>query len=265
MIVDMHAHIIPENFPPAGSRPSAGTWPSMDHFEPGRARVMIAGENYRTVHDGNWNIERRLHDMKAHGADVEVISPMPELCAYWFTPEDALDFCRYTNDVVVRMCEKAPGRFIGLGIVPLQSPDLAARELARIKSLGLPGIELGSNVNGRSLGMPEFQGFFQEAERLGVAIFVHALRPTMMDRFPTKAPFNPIGYPTDTSLTIASMIDGGTAEKCPSLRIAFSHGGGTFPFLLPRYNHHWSGTWNEDAPGPGRGASALAGCGKTRH
>jgi aminocarboxymuconate-semialdehyde decarboxylase len=255
MIVDMHAHIIPENFPPAGSRPSAWTWPSMDHFEPGRARVMIAGQNYRTVHDGNWNVERRLRDMKAHGADVEVISPMPELCAYWFTPEDALDFCRYTNDVVVRMCEKAPGRFIGLGIVPLQSADLAARELARIKSLGLPGIELGSNVNGKSLGMPEFQGFFQEAERLGSAIFVHALRPTMMDRFPTKAPFNPIGYPTDTCLTIASMIDGGTAEKCPALRIAFSHGGGTFPFLLPRYNHHWSGTWNEEAPGPGRGAA----------
>jgi aminocarboxymuconate-semialdehyde decarboxylase len=102
--------------------------------------------------------------------------------------------------------------------------------------------------------MSAFQGFFQEAERLGTAIFVHALRPTMMDRFPTKAPFNPIGYPTDTGLTIASMIDGGTAEKCPRLKIAFSHGGGTFPFLLPRYNHHWSGTWNEEAPGPGRGA-----------
>ncbi len=60
MIVDMHAHIIPENFPPAGSRPSAWSWPAMDHFEPGRARVMIGGENYRTVHDGNWNVERRL-------------------------------------------------------------------------------------------------------------------------------------------------------------------------------------------------------------
>ena len=190
MIVDMHAHIIPENFPPAGTRASAWTWPAMDHFEPGRARVMIAGENYRTVHDGNWNVERRLKDMKAHGVDVEVISPMPELCAYWFTPGDALDFCRYANEAIVRMCAAAPGRFFGLGIVPLQDPDLAAKELAHIKSLGFPGIELGSNVNGKSLGMPEFQGFFQEAERLGVAIFVHALRPTMMDRFPTKNPFN---------------------------------------------------------------------------
>ena len=70
MIVDMHAHIIPEHFPPAGKRASAWTWPSMDHFEPGRARVMIEGENYRTVHDGNWNVERRLRDMKGHGVDV---------------------------------------------------------------------------------------------------------------------------------------------------------------------------------------------------
>src|SRR5262249_60390598 len=205
---------------------------------------------------GNGNVERRRRDMRAHGADVEVISPMPELCAYWFTPADALDFCRYTNDVIVRMCAAAPGRFIGLGIVPLQEPDTAAKELTHIKSLGCPGVELGSNVEGKSLGMPEFQGFFQQAERLGVAIFVHALRPTMMERFPTKALFTPVGYPTDTSLTIASMIDGGTAEKCPGLRIAFSHGGGTFPFLLPRYNHHWSGTWNEEAPVAGRGAAA---------
>src|SRR5439155_8844425 len=134
MIVNMHAHIIPENFPPAGSRASAWTWPSMDHFEPGRARIMIGAKNYRTVHDGNWNVERRLSDMKAHGADVEVISPMPELCAYWFTPGDALDFCRYANDVVARMRGRAPGRFIGLGIVPLQDPELAAKELSHIKS-----------------------------------------------------------------------------------------------------------------------------------
>ena len=134
--------------------------------------------------------------------------------------------------------------------MPFQDPDLAAKNSPTSRPSA--GIELGSNVDGKSLGMPEFQSFFQEAERLGVAIFVHALRPTMMDRFPTKNPFNPVGYPTDTCLTIASMIDGGTAEKCPNLRIAFSHGGGTFPFLLPRYNHQWSRTWNEELRGPRR-------------
>ena len=56
----MHAHIIPENFPPAGSRPSAGTWPSMDHFEPGRARVMIASETRTSPHSIRIEPERGL-------------------------------------------------------------------------------------------------------------------------------------------------------------------------------------------------------------
>src|SRR2546427_11874142 len=99
MIIDMHAHIIPEQFPPAGTRASAWSWPSMDHFEPGRARVMIGGENYRTVHDGNLNVERRLRDMKAQGADVEGILPMPEPVAEWILSRDALDFCPYNNQV----------------------------------------------------------------------------------------------------------------------------------------------------------------------
>jgi aminocarboxymuconate-semialdehyde decarboxylase len=247
MLIDMHTHIIPENFPPPGNRASARDWPSMDHFEPGRARVMIAGENYRTVTSGNWDVDRRLADMQQSGVDAEAISPMPELASYWYPSGDGLDFCRYMNEVIVKMCEAAPGRFYGLGIVPLQDPETAARELANIKPMGLTGIELGSNVNGKSLGMPEFQEFFQEADRLGVPIFVHALRPTVMDRFTTPAMLNPIGYPTDTGLTVASMISGGTAEKCPGLRIAFSHAGGTFPFILPRYNHAYTGTWNEEA------------------
>jgi aminocarboxymuconate-semialdehyde decarboxylase len=121
--------------------------------------------------------------------------------------------------------------------------------------MGLSGLELGSNVNGRSLGMPEFREFFQEAERLDIAIFVHALHPTMLDRLSSASQANPIGFPIDTALTIASLIDGGTAEQCPGLRLAFSHGGGTFPFQLPRYHHQWSGTWNEGSPAESRSGS----------
>jgi aminocarboxymuconate-semialdehyde decarboxylase len=258
MLVDMHAHVIPENFPPAGNRASANSWPAMDHFEPGRARVMIGGEVYRAVHSGNWDYERRLRDMANTGVDVEVISPMPELSSYWYTPEDALEMSRYLNEFILKLCEREPTRFIGLGNVPLQAPDLAAKELENIKKMGLTGIELGSNVDGRSLGMPEFQEFFQEVERLDMPIFVHALRPTMMDRL-QQSLFNPIGYPTDTGLSIATLIQGGTAEKCPNLRIAFSHAGGTFPFVLPRYEHNYRGVWNEEPIPEGRTAGGPGG------
>jgi aminocarboxymuconate-semialdehyde decarboxylase len=256
MLIDMHAHVIPKNFPEAGARASADRWPKMDHFEPGRARVMIAKENFRTVHSGNWDVERRLRDMDEHGVDAHVISPMPELLSYWFTSEDGLQFCRYTNEFIVAMCSAAPGRFYGLGAVPLQDPDLAAKELSNVMAMGLAGIEVGSNILGKSLGDERFWGFFQEAERLKVPIFVHALHPTVAGRI-SGAQMNPIGFPTDTGLTIASIIGSGLAEKCPNLRLAFSHGGGTFPFMLPRYTFNWSGAWNEEEPIGGIGAAEL--------
>jgi len=251
MLIDMHAHVIPETFPPAAGRASARRWPAMDHFEPGLARVMIAGENFRTVHSGNWDVERRLRDMEASGVDAEAVSPLPELLSYWFTAQDGLDFCRYVNEWIAKFREAAPARFYGLGAVPLQDPDLAAKELSNLKAMGLAGVEIGSNVLGKSLGEERFLGFFQEAERQGLAVFVHALHPTVAGRI-APALLNPIGFPTDTGLTIASLIAGGTAEACPSLRIAFSHGGGTFPFMLPRFVHAWSGAWNEEPPPPGR-------------
>ena len=253
MLIDMHAHVVPEHFPPAAGRASAQRWPAMDHTAPGRANIMIDGRNFRTIHDGNWNPERRLRDMNGDGVDAEAISPMPELLSYWFTPQDGLDLCRHLNEFIRGLCEAAPARFVGLGAVPLQDPDLAAKELANVKQMGLAGVELGSNVLGKSLGDERFLGFFQEAERQGLAVFVHALHPTVADRV-SGAQMNAIGFPTDTGMTIASMIGGGTAAKCPDLRIAFSHGGGTFPFMLPRYNNAWSGTWNEEPQAGDRGA-----------
>src|SRR5690606_31328468 len=113
-------------------------------------------------------------------------------------------------------------------------------ELANVKALGLQGVELGSNINGKYLGEPEFQGFFQECERQDLSVFVHSLKPTMMSAFPTPSLANPVGFPTQTCLTLAS----------------FSHGGGTFPFLLARYQNQWSGTWNEEPPSPERLARA---------
>ncbi|MPZ15589.1 MAG: amidohydrolase family protein [Chloroflexi bacterium] len=247
----MHAHVVPDRFPPAGTRASAARWPSMDHFEPGRAKVMIAGENFRTVSEQCWNPTRRITDFTREGVDAQVISPMPELLSYWFTPEDGLAFARLTNEFIASLVQASPRHFYGLGMLPLQDVDLAAKELGSLRQMGLLGIELGSNILGASLGEPRLLPFFQEVERQGLAIFVHALHPTTKDRFVGPPGLdNPVGFPTDTGLTIASLITSGTLEQVPSLRMAFSHGGGTFPFFLPRLEHAWSGTWNGEPPDP---------------
>jgi len=215
----------------------------MDHTEPGKANVMIAGRNFRTVLDRCWSVPRRLREMAepGYGVDRQALSPMPELLAYGLEPEDGRDLARYLNEVLVRMVEEEPDRFYALGSVPLQDVSLAAEELRRVKSLGLHGVELLSNVNGKSLGEPEFRDFFKAAEELDIPLFVHAQHATFMDRVVGPAFLeNMVAFPLEGALGIASMITGQLMEDCPKLRLCFSHGGGTFAQLLPRLENSWN-------------------------
>ncbi len=248
MLIDVHAHVVPERFPakPAGQD---ARWPRMDHFEPGRARIMIDGQNFRTVVEGVWSAQKRLEDMARDGVDSQVISPMPELLSYWLPLDDAKAMAECVNSYIAGMVSEFPERFLGLGMAPLQDPDAACRSLEAIAPLGLAGIEVGSNILGRSLGDERFLAFWQEVDRRRMPVFVHALHPTFRDRFtgPEQVE-NAVGFPMDTGLTIASLITSGTLQACPHLSLAFSHGGGSFPFILPRLENAWSGAWNEDEP-----------------
>lgn len=242
MVIDVHTHMVPEDFPPVGSRAAGNRWPCMDHTGPDTANVMIAGRNFRTVLDRCWSVPRRLREMAAadYAVDRQVLSPMPELLAYGLEPRDGLDLARYLNEVLIRMVDQAPDRFYALGSAPLQDVDLAAAELQRVKSLGLHGVELLSNVNGKSLGEPEFLGFFKAAEELDVPLFVHAQHATFMDRVVGPEFIeNIVAFPLEGALGIAGMITGGLMEACPRLRLCFSHGGGTFTQLLPRMENAW--------------------------
>lgn len=238
--IDIHTHIVPEHFPPH-ARADHPHWPQMAHGGCGHASVMIGGRNFRTVTDECWNVERRTAAMTAAGIGRQVLSPMPELLSYWLDVEDAVTLGRHVNDSIASMVQAAPGRFAGLGMVPLQDPQRAARELEAIMATGLfRGVEIGSNVNGTIIGAAAFEPFFAAAEELGAAVFVHALHPAGTDRLvgsPQLAAL--VGFPCETAFAIASLITGGVLLRHPRLRLAFSHGGGTFAMVLPRLLHGW--------------------------
>jgi aminocarboxymuconate-semialdehyde decarboxylase len=203
--------------------------------------VMISGRLYRTVSDGCWSVPRRIEDMDTMGVARQAISPMPELLSYWLPLDDAKVMVRYLNDQIAAMIERAPERFIGLGAVPLQDIDSSIQELHYcLQQLCFPGIEIASHVNGVSIGDARFEPFFAEAERLGAAIFVHALRPAGQDRIVGPFIEQAVCFPGDIALACASMITGGMASRHPNLRIAFSHGGGTMSILMPRLVHAWN-------------------------
>jgi aminocarboxymuconate-semialdehyde decarboxylase len=184
-------------------------------------------------------VPRRIEDMGAMRVTRQAISPMPELLSYWLPLEDAQSMIRYLNDTIAGMVQAAPQRFVGLGAVPLQDMDAAVRELEYCKRLQFAGVEIASHVNGTSIGDARFEPFFAAAEKMGAAIFVHALRPAGQDRIVGPFAEQAVCFPGDIGLACASMITGGIGARHPKLRIAFSHCGGVMSILLARLVRAW--------------------------
>jgi aminocarboxymuconate-semialdehyde decarboxylase len=238
--IDVHCHVVPEKFPAYAGRNRDVPWPSMADAHACHKHVMISGKVYRTVSDGCWSVPRRLEAMGAQRVAKQVLSPMPELLSYWLPLDDARSLIRYLNEQIAEMVSSSSKSFLGLGAVPLQDLDAAIDELHFVlRALKFPGIEIASHVNGVSIGDARFEPFFAECERSGAAIFVHALRPAGQERIVGPFAEQAVAFPGDIALAAASMITGGIGMRHPKLRIAFSHGGGAMPILLPRLVHAW--------------------------
>jgi aminocarboxymuconate-semialdehyde decarboxylase len=238
--IDVHTHFVPEKFPPYAGSGRDVPWPSMAPAHACHAHVMIQGKNYRTVHQSCWLAADRMKDMDSLSIGLQCVSPMPELLSYWLPAKDAQVLLRWVNDRIAEMVAQHPRRFKGLGAVPLQDVDLAIRELEYVvKDLKFPGVELASHVDGVALGDPRFEPFFAAAEKLGAAIFVHALRPAGQERIVGPISEQAVCFPGDIGLAVASMVTGGIAERHPKLRMAFSHGGGVTAMLMARLDRAW--------------------------
>ena len=96
------------------------------------------------------------------------------------------------------------------------------------------GIEIGTNVNDENLNEKKFFAVYEAAESLGMCVFVHPWN--MMGAGQMKKYWLPwlVGMPAESARAIASMIFGGVFERFPKLRVAFAHGGGSFPATIGR-------------------------------
>jgi aminocarboxymuconate-semialdehyde decarboxylase len=196
--------------------------------------MMKDDEFFREIQSNCWDPEVRIHECNHTKVDVQVLSTIPIMFNYWAKPEHCLDVSRFLNDHIAEVVERYPAKFIGLGTVPMQHAELAIKELERCKKIGLVGIEIGSNVNDINLNEPQFFPIYAAAERLGMAIFVHPWN--MMGTKQMSKYWLPwlVGMPAETSRAICSMIFGGVFERFPKLRVAFAHGGGSFPSTIGR-------------------------------
>src|SRR5258708_11799718 len=98
------------------------------------------------------SIELRLKAMARMGIDIQAVSPSPNQTYYWTEPGEGAQLARMVNERIASIVAKWPERFVGLGTVPLQDPDLAVSELVFLtQNLGLRGVEINPSVNGMDL------------------------------------------------------------------------------------------------------------------
>jgi aminocarboxymuconate-semialdehyde decarboxylase len=236
--IDIHTHILPENIPNFKEKFGYGGFIRLEHHRPCCARMMMDNRFFREVQDNCWDANTRIHECRHHGVDVQVLSTVPVMFSYWAKPTDALAVSEFLNEHIAGIVRDYPDRFVGLGTIPMQSPDLAIRELERcVKKLGLAGVQIGSHVNEMNLDDPSFFPIFQAAEELGAAVFIHPWDMMGQSKMPKYWLPWLVGMPAETSLAICSMIFGGIFERLPRLRVAFAHGGGSFPFTFGRIKH----------------------------
>ncbi|KAF2069215.1 hypothetical protein CYY_009464 [Polysphondylium violaceum] len=236
--IDLHTHILPKNWPDLKEKYGYGGWVSLDHHCSCKARMIIDGKFFREIESNCWDPQDRINDLDRDQVDIQVLSTVPVMFSYWAKPQDALDLSQYLNDHIAQVVSENPKRFVGLGTLPLQDPEASVAELRRcVVDLGLAGVQIGSNVNGKNLDDPSLFAVFQEAEKLGACVFVHPWEMMGKDRMPQYWLPWLVGMPAETCLAICSMIFGGVFEKLPKLKVCFAHGGGSFPFTIGRIEH----------------------------
>jgi aminocarboxymuconate-semialdehyde decarboxylase len=237
MKIDIHTHIMPEKMPNWVQKFGYGEFIHLEHNDC-KACMMKGDKVFRVVEENSYKPMLRIKEMDETDVTMQVISTIPVLFNYWAKPPDGLETSRFFNDHIAETVHKEPTRFIGIGTVPLQDVDLAIKEMERcINELQMPGLEIGSNINGENLSEKKFFPFYEAAERWGCALFIHPWE--MMGEKQMEKYWLPwlVGMPGETARAICSLIFGGVFEQFPKLRVAFAHGGGSFPFTIGRIEH----------------------------
>lgn len=238
--IDIHCHILPRNLPNLKERYGYGEWIQV-HYETGcecKADMFQGEKFFRRVESNCWNPQVRIQECDRDGVTVQAISTIPVYFSYWAKPEDALDLSRMINDDLADVVKNNPKRFVALGNIPMQSPELAIQEMRRcVLELGFAGVQIGTHVGQWNLDAPEIFPVFEAAQEIGAAVFIHPW--DMMGKSEMPKYWLPwlVGMPAETARAVCSMIFGGVFERLPNLRVAFAHGGGSFPATIGRIEH----------------------------
>src|SRR3984957_10560789 len=193
-VIDAHGHLlVPGANALADGHPREAADAAAERASFTEASISANQVQIRRVGPQLTDVDRRLADLDAIGVDVQLVGPMP-MHRYWAEPELAVKLTTVINEAVAAHCAQGRGRLHGLGTLPLQHPAIAVREL------GLKGVSVSTNVDGRELADPQFDPVWAAAADLGAVVFIHPWGCSLGPRLGANFLGNTFGQPAETAL-----------------------------------------------------------------
>ena len=238
MIIDVHAHCIPEQF---------REW--LDQHGPSVGAHIVDSKEGRSVRFANgiqtgpqfgWDsltdTEARLSALDTMGIDIQLLAGWIDLAGYDIEGSASLEYARAHNFALTAVQDEEPERFRSLGTVPLQDPGLAVAALRHAMiELGMAGVQIATTVNDIFLDQVDgLDDFWSAAQELGAFILLHPIRPLQGVELGRYFLDNTVGRPAETSIALSGLIMSGVFERFPGLKVCAVHGGGFVPFQAGR-------------------------------
>jgi predicted TIM-barrel fold metal-dependent hydrolase len=184
----------------------------------------------------DWTEARTLEDMDRGDVQTAMLS-LPHSVQIWPSGRNETNaLARDWNEFMAKMASDHPGRFGVFAVLPILDIDASLREIEyAFDTLKVDGVGLMTNIGDRWLGDTHYAPVFEELNRRGAIVYTHPVAPTCCRDLIPELNDSLVEYNTDTTRAIAKVLFTGSAGRYPRLRFIFSHGGGTFPYLVGRF------------------------------
>ena len=201
LVVDCHVHLHTRTYFEA----------HVERAEPPWAERVAGGYVVHTPGGGRSRVPASHHEVQAHlerctelGIDA-VVSSMGRFNVHHLPAGRARELAMRLNEEQAELERAHPGRYYGLAELPMQDSQAAIETLDHaVRTLGLRGVCICSNVNGESIATPGRAPIYRRIGELGVPIFLHAAT---------------LGPGFDPRVAALDLVRSGVLDRHPSLRV----------------------------------------------
>jgi len=187
------------------------------------------------------DIDQRLEEMDKLDIAYQILLPGTTSVDGVLDHDEALDVSKRHNEAVAKIVDDHPDRFLAYASIPLQAPELAAKELERCfkEYKGFKGAWLSGYVHNTGFVDEEkFSPIFETGEKLGAHFYIHPTETDpMFARIFDGCPAllgPPWGWGIETGTFVLRIIMNGVLDRYPGTSIIMAHMGEMIPFALWR-------------------------------